>query len=87
MAFLHSYRPPTPETYRLMLGCTAAQPRSRSEGRLAGAHEPASKRQKTGDELLKRVRSLVRPLQVESEWYLHVFFSPSGDLKISSFFV
>ena len=62
--FLHSYRPPTPETYRLMLGSNAAQPKARSGGHLNGVHEPTSKRQKTGDQLLKRVRSLVCPLQV-----------------------
>ena len=67
--FLLSYRPPTPETYRLMLGSAIMQrkPSSRSREQPDVVHEPTSKRHKAGDELLKRVRSLVRPLKVCSQ--------------------
>lgn len=63
--FHHSYRPPTPDTYRLMLGCSTAQGKARAAGHPGAAlSEPPSKRQRTEEEVLKRVRSLVRPLQV-----------------------
>lgn len=65
--FIHSYRPPPPETYRLMLGCGTTLWKPRSVVCSGDVVEPTRiKRPKTGsgDDLFKRVRSLVRPLQV-----------------------
>lgn len=66
--FVHCYRLPTPYTYRSMLS-TAGIPKhkldsSHEDDSAGGLLEPSSKRYKAGDEFLRRVRSLVQPLQV-----------------------
>ncbi|KAL3140387.1 hypothetical protein ABBQ38_004648 [Trebouxia sp. C0009 RCD-2024] len=64
--FVHSYRPPPPETYRLMLGCGTSLCKPRSVECSGAVVEPTRiKSPRTGDDMLKRIRSLVRPLQVE----------------------
>lgn len=65
--FIHSYRLPHPDTYKSMLtmaatqGCTSA----RLASNLDHQFEPSSKRRRCDEEVyLRRIRSLVQPLQV-----------------------
>lgn len=60
--FTHSFRLPHPEIYKAMLGVTG---QSMPKRKLDSETDRATKKQKTGHAFLQRVRSLVKPLQVE----------------------
>ena len=60
--FTHSFRLPHPEIYKAMLG-TPGQ--SMPRRRLEFETDRAAKKRKTGHAFLQRVRSLVKPFQVQ----------------------
>ena len=66
--FIHSYRLPHPDTYKSMLTTSATQGtiRVKKGSNLDHEFEPSSKRRRCEEEVyLRRIRSLVQPLQVQ----------------------
>lgn len=74
--FIHSYRLPHPYTYKSMLTSSAARcfTNVRMASKLDHEFEPSSKRRRCEEDVyLRRIRSLVQPLQVQKlqlSWHL-----------------
>ena len=75
--FIHSYRLPHPDTYKSMLTTSATRGATSVKlvSNLDHEFEPSSKRRRCEEDMyLRRVRSLVQPLQVQIPqlpWHLY----------------